>query len=75
MGKSEIHTSEDFLDTPKKDICILKGFGEKTVDKLSAIILKAVENMKTEVHNKQEQEEDLKNTSTVEPVVGEIEID
>ena len=42
MAKSEIYTSEDFLSTAKADILTLKGFGEKTVDKITAIILEAV---------------------------------
>ena len=42
LAKSEIYTSEDFLSTTKADILTLKGFGEKTVDKITAIILGAV---------------------------------
>ena len=42
MAKSEIYTSEDFLSTTKVDILTLKGFGEKTVDKITAIILEAL---------------------------------
>ena len=42
LAKSEIYTSEDFLSTTKADILTLKGFGEKTVDKITAIILEAV---------------------------------
>ena len=42
MAKSEIYTSEDFLSTAKVDILTLKGFGEKTVDKIAAIILETV---------------------------------
>jgi N utilization substance protein A len=42
LGKSEIHTSEDFLNTERADIFTLKGFGAKTVDKLTGIIMEAV---------------------------------
>ena len=42
LGKSAIYTSEDFLNTTKVDMLTLKGFGEKTVDKISKMILKAV---------------------------------
>jgi len=42
LAKSEIYTSEDFLSTTKADILTLKGFGEKTVDKITVIILEAV---------------------------------
>ena len=44
LAKSEIHTSEEFLSTERADILTLKGFGEKTVDKITAIIMEAVEN-------------------------------
>ena len=42
LGKSEIHTSEDFLNSERADILTLKGFGAKTVDKLTGIIMEAV---------------------------------
>ena len=42
LGKSEIHTSEDFLNTEREDILNLKGFGAKTVDKLTGLIMEAV---------------------------------
>ena len=43
LAKSEIYTSEDFLGNERADILTLKGFGEKTVDKITAIIMEAVE--------------------------------
>ena len=72
LSKSEIHTSEDFLNTTRADILTLKGFGEKTVDKLSAIIVEAVANKQAELKNKQE-EEDVETDSTIEPVLDETE--
>ena len=75
LGKSEIHTSEDFLKTPRADILTLKGFGEKTVDKVNGIILEAVANKKAEIKNKKEEgevETEIDST-TVEPVLDKIE--
>ena len=72
LSKSEIHTSEDFLDTSREDIMTLKGFGEKTIDKMSSIIVEAVANKQAELKNKQK-EEDVEPDSTVEPVLDEIE--
>jgi N utilization substance protein A len=54
LAKSEIYTSEDFLSTTKSDILTLKGFGEKTVDKITAIILKAVANHEANIVKKEE---------------------
>ena len=72
LSKSEIHTSEDFLNTTRVDILTFKGFGEKTVDKVSAIIVEAVANKQAELKNKQE-EEDVETDSTVEPVLDDVE--
>ena len=47
LAKSEIHTSEEFLSTDRSDILTFKGFGEKTVDKVTDIIMGAVENRET----------------------------
>ena len=41
LAKSEIHTSEDFLSTNRSDILTLKGLGEKTVDKITTLLLDA----------------------------------
>ena len=54
LAKSEIYTSEDFLSTTKADILTLKGFGEKTVDKITAIILEAVANHEAKIVEKEE---------------------
>ena len=43
LAKSEIYTSEEFLSTERADILTLKGFGEKTVDKITGMIMDAVE--------------------------------
>ena len=72
LGKSEIHTSEDFQNTPREDILTLKGFGEKTVDKISAIILKAVAKLEVELEEKQK-EGDVKNDPTLDQVLNEKE--
>ena len=72
LGKSAIHTSEDFLNTTRADMLTFKGFGEKTVDKISTIILEAVEGKRAEVKNKKE-EGDVQIDSIVEPVLDEVE--
>ena len=41
----------------RTDILTLKGFGEKTVDKVSAIIEEAVANKQAELKNKQDEED------------------
>ena len=71
LSKSEIHTSEDFLNTTKADILTLKGFGEKTIDKVSAIIVEAVANKEAELKNKIEKE-NVETDSADEPVLDEI---
>ena len=72
LSKSEIYTSEDFLNTTRADILTLKGFGEKTVDKISEIIVDAVASKEAELKNKQE-EENLETDSTDESVLDEVE--
>ena len=42
LAKSEIYTSEEFLDTDQADILTLKGFGEKTVEKITTLILDTI---------------------------------
>ena len=66
--------SEDFQNTPREDILTLKGFGEKTVDKVSAIIIEAVADRQAELKKKKE-EEDVETDSTIEPVLDEVEND
>ena len=62
MGKSEIHTSEDFLTTERNDLLLLKGFGEKSIDKLTKIIMEAVANL--ELENEKAKNEDLAENQT-----------
>ncbi|MDP6852407.1 MAG: transcription termination factor NusA [Candidatus Marinimicrobia bacterium] len=60
LGKSEIYTATDFLNTDRADLLTLKGFGEKTVDKLITIVTNAVENQETEsVESEEESEAEL----------------
>ena len=49
LAKSEIYTSEEFLDTDQADILTLKGFGEKTVEKITTLILDTIS--KNEANN------------------------
>ena len=57
LGKSEIHTSEDFLTTERNDLLLLKGFGEKSIEKLTKIIMDAVANL--ELENEKAKNENL----------------
>jgi len=38
LSKNEIHTGDDFLNSYRKMLLSLKGFGEKTIDKITLII-------------------------------------
>ncbi len=49
LSKNEIHTGDDFLDAEKSMLLELKGFGEKTIEKISAIIEKKVSSLEVEV--------------------------
>jgi N utilization substance protein A len=55
LGKSEIHTSEDFLNVTRTDILSLKGFGEKTVDNITKLIIEAVAQVEAEIKDKDNQ--------------------
>ena len=58
LAKSEIYTSEEFLDTDQADILTLKGFGEKTVEKITTLILEAIkENESKDIENDDNSEE------------------
>ncbi len=61
LAKSEIHTSEDYLSTERADILTLKGFGEKTVDKITAIVMEAVEQ-----HQQKNAEKETENSEDVD---------
>ncbi len=49
LSKNEIHTGEDFLSCDKSVLLDLKGFGEKTIQKISGIIEEKVSSLKLEV--------------------------
>ena len=66
LGKSEIHTSEDFLNTDRRDLLTLKGIGDKTVDKLILIITEAI-NSKLSF--------ELEEEEAAEPELQEVEND
>ena len=38
LASLDIHTGEDFLNCERKDLLSLKGIGEKTIDKIYALI-------------------------------------
>ena len=48
LSKNEIHTGDDFLDAEKSMLLELKGFGEKTIDKISAIIEEKISSLEVE---------------------------
>ena len=48
LSKNEIHTGDDFLDAEKSMLLELKGFGEKTIVKLSAIIEEKISSLEVE---------------------------
>ena len=49
LSKNEIHTGDDFLDAEKSMLLELKGFGEKTIKKISAIIKEKISSLEVEV--------------------------
>ena len=58
LAKSEIYTSEEFLDTDQADILTLKGFGEKTIEKITTLILESInENESKDIVNDNNSEE------------------
>ena len=48
LSKNEIHTGEDFLSCDKSVLLDLKGFGEKTIQKISRIIEEKASSLKVE---------------------------
>jgi N utilization substance protein A len=48
LSKNEIHTGDDFLDAEKSMLLELKGFGEKTIEKISAIIEEKISSLEVE---------------------------
>ena len=71
LAKSEIYTSEEFLSTDRADILTLKGFGAKTVDKVTAIIMEAVENR--EPDSTKEDSGELEAGENEEPILEEVD--
>ena len=71
LAKSEIHTSEEFLSTERADILPLKGFGEKTVDKFTAIIMEAVENK--QANSAKEDSSELEAGENEEPILEDVD--
>ena len=65
LGKSEIYTTEDFLNRERADILTLKGFGAKTVDKLTGLIMESV--------TKQQKIAEEKKTKSEETELEEVE--
>jgi len=57
LGKSEIYTATDFLNTDRADLLTLKGIGEKTVDKLIAVVTETVSKQNTESADSEENHE------------------
>ena len=38
LARSDIHTDKEFLETDRDELLLLKGLGEKTIDKISTIL-------------------------------------
>jgi len=66
LGKSEIHTSEDFLSVERSDILSLKGFGEKTVDNITKLVIEAVSQNEIEAENKTDDDENVKDNDNTD---------
>ncbi|MBC8310963.1 MAG: transcription termination factor NusA [Candidatus Marinimicrobia bacterium] len=49
LSKNEIHTGEDFLSCEKSMLLDLKGFGDKTIEKISGIIEEKISSLEVEV--------------------------
>jgi N utilization substance protein A len=71
LAKSEIHTSEEFLSTERADILTLKGFGEKTVDKITGIIMEAVESK--QANSTKDDDGELEADENEEPILEEVD--
>ena len=64
---------EDFLSTERADILTLKGFGEKTVDKITSIILEAEEDK--QVNSINEENSELTADENSEDILEEVDSD
>lgn len=56
LSKVDIFTADDFLDMDRKELLSLKGFGEKTIDKISNIILDIDNKYNSEISDAEEEE-------------------
>ncbi len=56
LSKNEIHTANDFLDMDRKVLLSFKGFGEKTVSKISNILLEIDNQYNSEVSDSDDEE-------------------
>ena len=71
MAKSEIYTSEEFLSTERADILTLKGFGEKTVDKITSIVMGAEENK--QANSTKEDNGESETGENEDPILEEVD--
>lgn len=67
LGQVDIHTANEFMETPEKDILALKGFGPKTYEQVKSLITQALQVAENEV-KKVPEESPLK---SVEPADNE----
>ncbi|MFC1480669.1 transcription termination factor NusA [Candidatus Neomarinimicrobiota bacterium] len=44
LAQIDVHTGKDFLESPDEDILALRGFGQKTFEKIKQLVSEAVEN-------------------------------
>jgi len=56
LSKVDIFTADDFLDMDRNELLSLKGFGEKTIDKISNIILDIDNKYNSEISDAEEEE-------------------
>ena len=60
LSRNEIHTGEEFLSCDKDMLLKLKGFGEKTIQKISTIIEEKESSLKVEVNDSRLEELEVK---------------
>ena len=70
MTKLNLTTGNEFLDADRKTLLSVKGFGEKTVNKIAKIILSKLDEISPDSNYEKEDlssnEESVKNTEEVE---------
>jgi N utilization substance protein A len=75
LGQVDIHTANEFLETPEEDILALKGFGPKTYEQVKSVITQALQAAENETDKAQE-ESPLKSAESAETeVVNKKETD